>query len=196
MSEEIKCHGDIAGRAGWSNPVWRPPQLQRTPYAEPFRSCSYCGSIHPQDLLFQLTGKVGVTMHGADWKYGWPHKFYVEGILNPIAGQIAEIGGASGGDIGENTSGAVWHNTCGHADCKDRTHSHGYWHVPTMEPAPQFTRAKFYNEHLKDCSDELFATLVPLLKQHTGIEWTLERATRPEFPPILRFKAPSPGYQQ
>jgi hypothetical protein len=41
-----------------------------------FRQCSYDGSIHPEDLYIGLTRK-GWTLEGSDWKYGWPHKFYV-----------------------------------------------------------------------------------------------------------------------
>lgn len=40
------------------------------------RHCDYCGSIHPEDLMTLLqTGKARLS--GADWKYGFPHKFYV-----------------------------------------------------------------------------------------------------------------------
>jgi hypothetical protein len=172
MSEEIKCHGDPT-RGGIFNigqPTWREPQLQRKPYGEPFRSCSYCGSIHPEDLIALL--KAGATMHGADWKYGWPHKFYVEGIPNPHAGKIVEMGSSSGGDIGEETPGAQWKSTCGHTDCKKRTRDHGYWQVPHMASAPKTTPAKFYNAHLEDCSDELLAVLLPLVMQQTGIEFS------------------------
>lgn len=41
------------------------------------RSCSYCGSLHPEDLVWWLENK-GMWLDGADWKYGWPHKFYLE----------------------------------------------------------------------------------------------------------------------
>jgi hypothetical protein len=41
-----------------------------------WRHCSYCRSIHPGDLLTALAR--GATLGGSDWKYGWPHKFYVE----------------------------------------------------------------------------------------------------------------------
>jgi hypothetical protein len=43
---------------------------------EHFRRCSYCGTIHPEDLVAAM----GNGMH-ADWadrKYGWPHKFYID----------------------------------------------------------------------------------------------------------------------
>ncbi len=42
------------------------------------RHCSYCGSIHPEDLVDYLT-EPGHTLGGADHKYGWPHKFYLQG---------------------------------------------------------------------------------------------------------------------
>lgn len=41
-----------------------------------FRHCKYCGSIHPEDL-YNLLIEGKVTLGGSDWKYGWPHKFYV-----------------------------------------------------------------------------------------------------------------------
>ena len=81
------------------------------PYGFPFRTCGYCGSIYPEDLFNALSRprRLGpcaarvepddlpgrrfirhtcrVSLGGADWKYGWPHKFYVEGIENPLAGR-------------------------------------------------------------------------------------------------------------
>lgn len=41
-----------------------------------WRHCSHCGSIHPEDLMLVL--KSGAKLRGSDWKYGWPHKFYIE----------------------------------------------------------------------------------------------------------------------
>jgi hypothetical protein len=59
-----------------------------------WRTCSYCGSIHPADLLDltageefawqrQTTGQDGQpqersTVEWADWKYGYPHKLYID----------------------------------------------------------------------------------------------------------------------
>jgi hypothetical protein len=95
---------------GW---IWREPHR-----GDFFRTCSFCGSIHPEDLAAEPTSDVcavcGVTgWHAhfdkfachmtpglecphepkchpfspagwyaswADRKYGWPHKFYVEGL--------------------------------------------------------------------------------------------------------------------
>lgn len=47
--------------------------------SESFRRCSYCGSVHPRDLLkARDEGKIGTVDRSVDWKYGWPHKVYVE----------------------------------------------------------------------------------------------------------------------
>lgn len=40
------------------------------------RHCNYCGSIHPEDL-YNLLVEGKVVLGGSDWKYGYPHKFYI-----------------------------------------------------------------------------------------------------------------------
>lgn len=58
-----------AGEADrWGGWQWREPA-----HGEHFRRCSYCGSMHPEDLVTIARGRVD----WADRKYGWPHKFYV-----------------------------------------------------------------------------------------------------------------------
>lgn len=42
------------------------------------RHCRYCGSVHPEDLIVSIEN-YGMELEGADWKYGWPHKFYLHG---------------------------------------------------------------------------------------------------------------------
>ncbi|HET9889667.1 MAG TPA: hypothetical protein VFQ42_04125 [Mycobacterium sp.] len=49
--------------------TWREPMR-----GEHFRRCSFCGSIHPEDLVAEATWRAD----WADQKYGWPHKFYVD----------------------------------------------------------------------------------------------------------------------
>jgi len=75
--------------------VWRPPtdEIGQDGYPRifPWRTCSYCGSIHPEDLVelaktipfcdtFESyefkTGKPHMEL--ADMKYGFPHKIYVD----------------------------------------------------------------------------------------------------------------------
>ena len=48
-----------------------------------FKHCPYCGSLDP----IELTGLIKegkAVMSGSDWKYGWPHKFYVDIIKDKI----------------------------------------------------------------------------------------------------------------
>lgn len=40
-------------------------------------TCSYCGSMSPADATKALMTP-GTHYSGSDWKYGWPHKFYIE----------------------------------------------------------------------------------------------------------------------
>lgn len=82
------CHGEIDGHAV----TW----IER----EGHRLCSYCGSLHPSELVSALAagGKLG----GSDWKYGSPHKFYVR-IPNGQAGTPI-MGHDSGYDHGK------WYN--------------------------------------------------------------------------------------
>jgi hypothetical protein len=41
------------------------------------RHCSYCGSITVDDAI-RFLKTPGTHFSGSDWKYGWPHKFYIE----------------------------------------------------------------------------------------------------------------------
>ncbi len=66
--EKHTCHPDMRIAKG----EWRPSEANF-----PYRSCDYCGSMHPEDLLAAV--ERGARLDGADWKYGWPHKFYVTG---------------------------------------------------------------------------------------------------------------------
>ena len=48
--------------------VWREPRRGNF-----LRTCNYCGSINPDDLA----PVEGWVPDWADWKYGWPHKAYI-----------------------------------------------------------------------------------------------------------------------
>lgn len=39
-------------------------------------TCSYCGSMTTAKTI-ELLKTPGTNYSGADWKYGWPHKFYL-----------------------------------------------------------------------------------------------------------------------
>jgi hypothetical protein len=74
--------------------VWNAPRghLDNGPYDYQYRTCSFCGSIHPEDLLNAL--EAGASVEEADRKYGYPHKFYID-LPNSIAGQEVEVGSVS-----------------------------------------------------------------------------------------------------
>lgn len=95
-------------------PTWS-PSFDR----HPWKSCSYCGSMHPDYVLEVL--KEGAKLYGADWKYGWPHKFYIE-VSNPDPQKVFELG-------------SKWE-----AGVK----------VETYTGTLSTLRGKWYNEHLLD----------------------------------------------
>jgi len=70
FKETPACHGDdpryLNTTIAWDTRAGDPPDVRR---------CSYCGSIHPEDLV--TLGTVPIQLEIADWKYGWPHKVYV-----------------------------------------------------------------------------------------------------------------------
>jgi hypothetical protein len=104
--------------ARWGGWDWRKPR--RGDY---FRTCSFCGCIHPEDLAPEIAppgpcricGQVGweacfrsrpehpydpgsAYASWADRKYGWPHKFYVEGLRPRDPSLLHCTGHGSGGD--------------------------------------------------------------------------------------------------
>ena len=129
--------------------------------------CQYCGSISPEDAIEYLK-RPGTRFSGSMWKYGWPHKFYID-VVNPDADKEVEIGSRSGPDVTADTPGAKFHPTCGHEDCK----IHGFWETITMGKKP-YLHGKFYNNHITQVPDEVFAEFNALSKKIFGIEFTRE----------------------
>jgi hypothetical protein len=167
---------------------------------EPFRTCGYCGSIHPEDLFNLLTAPLregpcpvcdgpgeepsqddlqawhqwqsrkfahhtcSVTLGGSDWKYGWPHKFYVEGIANPEPGRLYVVGATSQGG---------------------RTTDVTYGTKP-------FLHSKFYAQHLKDegYDEDTWNLFTDLLERVTSIRYTWDEKHQ------LMYRAPYRGYQR
>ena len=52
----------------------RPITWQRPDDVHDYRTCSYCRSIHPADLLSKLQADPEIRL--ADMRFGWPSKFY------------------------------------------------------------------------------------------------------------------------
>jgi hypothetical protein len=70
---------------------------------EHFRRCSYCGSVHPDDLAAEPCWYA----QWADQKYGWPHKFYVD-MPNRDPDRLFVIGSRSGGQKDAPLDGPDW----------------------------------------------------------------------------------------
>lgn len=102
-------------------------------YAGRLRSCPYCGSMHPADVVAAI--KAGATGSWADWKYGWPHKAYFNGIPNPHAGMLESRAGSNQPEEG-------WVQVGEHE-----------WRDPGR-PAEATTWGKFYSVHLKDATPQ------------------------------------------
>jgi len=143
--EKPSCH-DGARRWGPDPIVWSPPRVDKEyGVSEPFRRCSYCGGIHPEDLI-KLLGE-GAELHGADWKYGWPHKFYVEGIPNKTTELVAKVGSTT----------------------KDGVTT------PMLGKPPRECHVKWYNEHITDAGfdDEARSALLSVLET-SGIVFSMK----------------------
>lgn len=181
--ERPLCHdGDWQARqyAKKLDVGWREPHGHRegSPYEETYRTCWFCGSIHPEDLWRLLTDGTGVELHRADRKYRWPHKFYVAGIPNPIADDLTESGGRSCGfrptldaldewvsdpkereATDEELFAAGWQirttttiDTArnGEGEWERRRYDQVSYYRPSITAAPPTMQAKWYNDHLHD----------------------------------------------
>jgi hypothetical protein len=135
-------HGEEAARwGGWS---WRVPSR-----GEHYRTCSYCGSISPEDLAAEARWKA----EWADMKYGWPHKFYVR-LSNRHPEQRFITGATTGSPTG--LTGAEWILS---SEVPDDVNTDGWRDVSeTYQWVALGTRpthhAKFYTAHLADPNAE------------------------------------------
>ncbi len=181
------CHDADYQAQAFGPTVWRDKGVkmhQSHDHIQSFRSCSYCGSIHPEDLVSALAA--GATMHGSDWKYGYPHKFYVDGIPNLNAGNLVcrsnrtlPRGAAPTQDDQERFSDWRLVGVPGSQ----------HWEGRNYEKDGDLTHGKFYSQHLADLDADTFAIVAPLLLTHTGIRFTLDGGQ-------LAWMAPSVNYQR
>lgn len=142
--------------------------------------------MHPEDLVKAIDA--GAKLGGSDWKYGWPHKFYVSGIPDPGAGELRKMGKVN--------LGADWKTGLPREPTEsDRARypnwkqdEHGCWFVDLIEPAPATTRGKWYNTHLQDLEPATFAVVADILHQRAGIVFEMRAVG-------LHYSAPHRGYQ-
>lgn len=98
--------------------------------------------------MLEILATPGSTFSGSDWKYGWPHKFYLE-TINPEADKLVQVGSSSKMVDGVRVETPIMgHHT--------------------------MINHKFYNEHLKLHSKEEVAEFSDLSLLFFGIEWFLD----------------------
>jgi len=136
-AHDLVHRGEAERWGGWS---WRAPSR-----GEHYHTCSYCGSIHPEDLAAEPDWQA----EWADPKYGWPHKFYVC-LPNRQPEQRFITGATTGTPTG--LAGTAWIRA---DEIPDDVNTDGWRDVQaTYEWVSIGTRpthhAKFYTRHLAD----------------------------------------------
>lgn len=143
MAEDPIVHPETAPDSVWTYEPW---SWREPSHGEHFRTCSFCGSIHPADLAAETAWQAG----WADQKYGWPHKFYVD-IVNRNPDRLYCIGTQNGGD-GPRGPGwvAVGDLTEEQRGIIDRDRMGGDRLVAALFSTRPKHHAKFYTIHLSD----------------------------------------------
>lgn len=133
--------------AGYPAVHWRKPDTSASASPSPFQTCSFCGSIAPQDLYpFLLDPPAAFQMHMADWKYGWPHKLYIDGLPNPWKG--VEVVVSSTYQYGKIIEGSE-----------------------VRAPGGPHVHAKFYSIHLLDLYGVALTKFLEALHKHTRLRF-------------------------
>lgn len=127
--------------------AWRDPFR-----GEHFKRCSWCGSMNPEELIFEKNARIG----WADYKYGWPHKFYID-VLNRDPERPFCVGSASRGSSTAIDQGYIaWEDL---TDAQRQTvidsgmgrENDEYTMSRTYKFGPKRHHfGKFYTVHLKD----------------------------------------------
>ncbi|MEV0616175.1 hypothetical protein AB0I81_22870 [Nonomuraea sp. NPDC050404] len=166
------CHDHDGHAAQFGQPSWRPPRPRRgreDPYAATYRTCSYCGSINPEDLI-AAASQHALTLEMADWKYGWPHKYYVNGVPNPAAGQEYHSY-----TYGQREHLARYAAPGFEAEPYDNGIGRQGWRVVSrVDAAPATMTAKWYNAHLCDLDGDAFTTVADLIAALGGVRFDLD----------------------
>lgn len=158
---------------------WFGPDPTKEPYGQTFRTCFYCGSIHPYDLLRAMMAHP-VALERTDRKYGYPHKFYVEGIPNPLAGKPVSL---------VSTSASTYHypdfdafkkahpesdGWCNHTQKPHETHPEiTSFRAEQKSPAHATSHAKFYTKHIADVEGDKRTALIEAIQKRTGIIFSI-----------------------
>lgn len=87
----ITVHDGEGVFARSENMAWQPGRE-----GAPYRTCGYCGSLHPEDFATADVARGG-RVERADMKYGWPHKVYID-VANPEPDRVYCVGSSTEAD--------------------------------------------------------------------------------------------------
>jgi len=152
--------------AQWGGWVWREPR-----YGDHFRTCSFCGCIHPEDLAAEQ----GWRASWADMKYGWPHKFYVEGI-RPRDPDLLHCLGHATHELGSWGDRSTWVAAADLTGAQqeiiraDGMHAGGQFDGWYLFAAKTSLFAKFYTVHLRD--PRLSQEVTDAIQRASGLRFT------------------------
>lgn len=158
--------------------------------------CSYCGSISVADAI-KFLKMHGTRFSGSDWKYGYPHKFYIE-PPNPNAKDLVEVSSKSGPDVtARNGSGPNDKWRCfahGSQPCScPKEQATGYWYEVSFGTRSHLY-CKFYTKHIADGTPEQQKEFDEISKKVFGIHFEIKEDNK------LYYSAPKTysfyGYQR
>jgi NAD-dependent dihydropyrimidine dehydrogenase PreA subunit len=139
------------------------PDFAQERHTGRLRSCGYCGSMHPADVAEAI--RQGAKGSWADFKYGWPHKAYFDGVPNPHAG-LPEIRAYSSHP---HPSFPVEHTRVRY-DERTGERREEKWYSDQSRPAAATEHGKFYTVHLQDASPEDRE----LIERHLGLAFEFD----------------------
>lgn len=158
----LRFHPD--GNVPWSEAT--APDIQAGRTTGRLRSCQYCGSMHPADVAAAI--RAGAMGHWADFKYGWPHKAYFDGIPNPHAGMLESRHSHSSPPQAQIDAGK-WIKVPTGRFSETTGEPTFSWHKPG-QPAAATTDGKFYTVHLQDATPEDRE----IIERHLGLRFTFD----------------------
>lgn len=145
------------GSYAWSNPLSPEEDTCRSGMrtAREWWTCGYCGSMHPQDLAAAI--RLGATVSWADFKYGWPHKVYVDRAPNRYVGHGEIRSGVTycSRPPQSEIEAGKWERYQTGFDSQTGEPTYSYrTPLPPATPAGEHAHGKFYTLHLQDASPE------------------------------------------
>lgn len=130
-------------------PTWARWKYDGGPYRHDYRACSYCGCIHPEDLLV-LIKRGGVSLEGTGKDY---KRYFI--LPNPIVGRRCRVGSKSGPVFKRPVPRHWWSRLFeshdmpldfGRPTLRERLR--GHYNRPLYGTAPATIHQKFYFDHV------------------------------------------------